>query len=437
MTYPKSSDVVAGQPTAADHYNYLRADVLRLGHDAADAANFGDVLGRYQSNMSLTILSTDRIRVPASTSVPVAVIIDNAPLLTTVNVDLPSGAKPSGSADMWYVFAVRTAGSTTFSIEVNTSPLESAGWRLIGSFYWNGTAIEAPSIRTTEADTISTRIGYRTPIGCQGRLFLTSTPDFTDCDGDALYLLPYKGNSISLYTEGWGWNQYPIQAPGASACSISLSLAFPRSYDVFSFWDGSKVALEYLVWTSLVSRATGLTYQDGCYVKATDPSRLYLGSFVSNDGTHIYDYDYERGLWNYFNRVPKQLKKGDATASWTYNVQNTWRRARDQANQVRVMIGLAEDSAEFDVYCMATAGASLFAYPGIGIDQYAANNATFVQSTGGATTRIPIMAVYRSVLAAGAHDIYWLEMMVGSSAVTFFGTPVADCPLGLSGWVMM
>ncbi len=54
MTYPLSSDVVAGQPTAADHYNNLRADALRLGQAAADSNNLADLLTQ-RTSRTLTI----------------------------------------------------------------------------------------------------------------------------------------------------------------------------------------------------------------------------------------------------------------------------------------------------------------------------------------------------------------------------------------------
>jgi len=68
MTYPLSSDVIAGQPTAADHYNNLRADALRMGQAVADSAFMPDLLNRYEQNLTIIPLSTDRLRVPASTA---------------------------------------------------------------------------------------------------------------------------------------------------------------------------------------------------------------------------------------------------------------------------------------------------------------------------------------------------------------------------------
>ena len=70
MTYPLSSEVSSGQPTAAAQYNNLRRDALRLGQADADAATLADFLGRFSHNLRLELLETDRLRVPASPTSP-------------------------------------------------------------------------------------------------------------------------------------------------------------------------------------------------------------------------------------------------------------------------------------------------------------------------------------------------------------------------------
>ncbi len=249
MTYPLSSDVVAGQPTAADHYNNLRADALRLGQAAADFNNLADLVTRVEQNLTIQILGVDRLRVPCSTSAPVALVVDGYFILrSTNNIDLPIAGKPSGAAAMWYLFAVRTPGSRVFTLQVNTSPMEFSGLRLIGSFYWNGAAIEAPSIRTTYSDAIKSLLNFTTFVGCQARLALT-TNIFSDTSGSVIYLMPYKGNLISLYTPGWGWNTYSLSSTFPSSLNLS-NLNTGKCYDVFAYWDGATVRMEALAWTN-------------------------------------------------------------------------------------------------------------------------------------------------------------------------------------------
>jgi hypothetical protein len=436
MTYPLSTDVVAGQLTAADHYNNLRADALRLGQAAADSLNVAEVFSRFEQNLTIQLLGTDRLRVPCSTTAPVILVIDGYFVLrSTVNVDLPSGGKPSGSETMWYLFAVRTPGSTTFTLEVNTSAMESSGRRLIGSFYWNGTAIPAPSIRTSAALAHDSLVNHMQFTGCQGRLSLDSSGPVKDQENATIYLWPYKGNLISLYTPGFGWNNYPIAQAGVKP-SFTPSTLVDHVYDVFAYWDGSVVRLEALVWTSGQARATPLTYTDGMYLKSTDLTRLYLGTFLAYTNNDIKDQPTERGLWNFFNRVAKPVTVTVATASWTYATPGTWRSPNGADAMIRTVQGLVEDSAIFEVTCTCTAAASLYGLVGIGDNSNSANSATLGNIIGGGSAqRTPLRAVYNAVLAIGLHAIYWLETTNGSGAVTFFGNPVAGAQAGLIGTV--
>ena len=140
MTYPLSSSVSAGQPTAADHYNNLRKDALNLGQADLDAVNLGTFLQRFSSGIKLQYLATNRVRVPYNNSNPPTLMVNGFMLQASANVDLPSGLI-SGAAATWYFFAVRTAGSTTFTLTANTSSSETTDQRLIGQAYWNGSAL--------------------------------------------------------------------------------------------------------------------------------------------------------------------------------------------------------------------------------------------------------------------------------------------------------
>lgn len=142
MAYPNSSDVAAGQPTASAHYNNLRKDALYLGNAAADSLILGSFMARFALNLSLIPLATNRLRVPYVSYKPCSIVINGFLLKATLDIDLPSNAF-SGSAMTWYVFANRTAGSTTFTLTVNTSPTESTDQRLIGEVYWDGAATGA------------------------------------------------------------------------------------------------------------------------------------------------------------------------------------------------------------------------------------------------------------------------------------------------------
>jgi hypothetical protein len=142
MSYPLSSEVSAGQPTAAAHYNTLRSDAVLLGQASADSLPLGTFFRRFASGVTLQALATNRLRVPYNPSNPATVMVNGCMLQAMAAVDLPAG-QFSGAAATWYVFARRTAGSTTFTLEVNTSSSEGADQRMIGSAYWNGTTLGA------------------------------------------------------------------------------------------------------------------------------------------------------------------------------------------------------------------------------------------------------------------------------------------------------
>jgi hypothetical protein len=140
MTYPLSSPVTAGQPTAAEHYNFLRKDALNLGQSDADVVNLGTFFKRFASGLKLEYLANHRVRVPHSSANPPTLMINGFMLQADGNVDLPAGLI-SGPAATWYIFAVRSAGSNSFTLTANTSSSEANDYRLIGQAYWTGSAL--------------------------------------------------------------------------------------------------------------------------------------------------------------------------------------------------------------------------------------------------------------------------------------------------------
>jgi hypothetical protein len=71
-------------------------------------------------------------------------------LALTTNCDLASAYV--GAAGMVYVFANRSADAARqFTLTVNSSPIEAADQRLIGEYYWTGSAIRTGSIKSYES----------------------------------------------------------------------------------------------------------------------------------------------------------------------------------------------------------------------------------------------------------------------------------------------
>lgn len=145
MTYPESSDVSAGQPTASAHYNNLRKDALYLGKTITQAADLATLLSNFVQNLRLEYLATNRIRVPFDSFNPARIMINGYMLYQTANIDSGVGMF-SGAASTWYIFANQLAGSTAFAITASSSPSPLANQRLIGECYWDGSNVDPSTV---------------------------------------------------------------------------------------------------------------------------------------------------------------------------------------------------------------------------------------------------------------------------------------------------
>lgn len=192
MTYPNSSDVSAGQPTASAHYNNLRKDSLFFGQAPADSKPLGDFLASHAANLTLGYLATNRIRITYTAYHPASIMIGNCMLLATADIDLGAGAF-SGAAATWYIHAVRGAGSTSFSLMVGTTPTENATTRVIGTCYWDGSAI------SSIVSWYGSNAGFPPPGYDSGWFAVTTSTTYTKTHGLGVvpksYILYHSSNS--------------------------------------------------------------------------------------------------------------------------------------------------------------------------------------------------------------------------------------------------
>ena len=145
--YPASADVSPGQPTASTQYNNLRKDALTLGAAPEDARTLGQFFTRFISGVRLVYMATNRLRVSYVTTNPPTLMINGYMCQASASVDLPAGSF-SGTAATWYILARRNPGSASFTLEINTSPVEGTDQRLIGQCYWDGSAVNPASVCT-------------------------------------------------------------------------------------------------------------------------------------------------------------------------------------------------------------------------------------------------------------------------------------------------
>jgi len=253
------------------------------------------------------------------------------------------------------------------------------------------------------------------------RISLTSGTTVTTSDVTAattLYANPYKGNRIALY-DGTSWRMRTF-----TATSLSLSgYAANKNFDIFGYMNGSAFALESVVWTDDLNRATNLAYQDGVLVKMGDATRRYLGT-IRTTGTigQTEDSLTSRYVWNYYNRVLRPMKRLESTASWTYTTAAYRQANANAANQLNFVLGVAEDAVKADVLVWAGNNSGIQIASGIGIDSTSVNSADVF---GGYTQTANMMGIpssFGGILAAGKHSLTWLEYSTATGTTTWFGT---------------
>jgi hypothetical protein len=420
MTYPNSVDVSAGQPTASAHYNNLRADALRLGASVADGVNIGSLFSRYVDGLTFTLITTSRIRVPATITAPVAIVIDGVPLQATSYVDLPAGSAPSGAANTFYIFAVRSPGSTTFTLDVNTSPGDSTGRRNIGSFYWSGTQILESTLSTSVEAYIANLLTKVDPTVCEGRLTASSGVAIPTgaVSGGTIYFTPAVGNKVALYNPALDlWQLYTF-----AQLSLNMSALAVNSYDIFIYDAGSTgLTLEYVAWSSGAVRGTALAIQNGVLVRNANPSHRYLGTvYLQITGT-IYDDETRRFVWNYYNRVHRSLLYQTLTNTWN-DTTNGWAPLENVNFRVNFVVGLDECLVNLQVQAIAfkVSGGGM-AMIGIGLDTSIACSS----QAAGATITTNACTITGAYIACPGAGMHFLQAVGGCSAggttVTYYG----------------
>lgn len=199
-----------------------------------------------------------------------------------------------------------------------------------------------------------------------GRLTLESGVPVPIADQSAkttLYYSPYNGDKIKLYDGSlWNWISF-------SEKSLSLSgLTASTPYDIWGYLSSGDLALEALAWTDGTNRATALAFQDGAYVKSGDATRRYLGSiYINSSGGQTEDTETQRFVWNYHNRVNKNLYKLSTTShSYTSTSYRPWNN--DTANRVSYFMGVTEDNVFASIQMNIQIDGPVWRVFGLGVD---------------------------------------------------------------------
>lgn len=282
----------------------------------------------------------------------------------------------------------------------------------------NGASAD-PTFQAVPIDTVDVGL-------CQGRLTLTTAVPVTTADVTAATTLRfalYGGNLIALYSgSAWALFTFP-------ELSIAVPATTSQMYDVFVYDNAGTRTLEVLAWTNDTTRATALVLQDGVLCKTGVLTRRYVGSFrTTTVSGQTEDSAAKRYVWNYYNRVRRPLVRQETTDTWNYTTATLRQAIASTANQVEIVVGVAEVLLELDLRVVAlNTNAAVQIVVAIGEDS---TTVALAISTGGlilwawtpaANTYVIPSSTVRKMPAIGRHFYAWLEYSAATGTTTFIG----------------
>ena len=129
------------------------------------------------------------------------------------------------------------------------------------------------------------RFGFDSYMGspdiCNMRMSLSSTDPLAEGAGSSLYIHPYNGNSVSLKDTTLGqWFERPIP----SVITKAIPATIRRLYNVYLYWTGSAVDVEFDPWdaSATTGTITGASAAASCVITATNT--LAVGDYVIIEG---------------------------------------------------------------------------------------------------------------------------------------------------------
>lgn len=320
------------------------------------------------------------------------------------------------------------------------APTTRATGYVVPASVWNSDVVDNVIALRAQADALDVLTLKLITEACDGRLTLTSNTPVTITDVTAattLYFTPYKGKYVGLYT-GAAWTLHTL-----TQLSIAVPATTNTMYDVFLDYNGGTPVLAVTAWTNDTTRATALTTQDGIYVQTGNTDWRYLGSFrTTGVSGQTEDSAAKRYVWNYTHRCTRLLQKLITTDSYTYTTNTIRQWEGSTANQVEIVVGVAEDAFSLNaMHASSNSSADVSRRIGIGEGSTTVMQATLRQGSAGiiaATAVQTQQSLLVKVPAAGYQFYAGLEVSAATGTTTWFGDDgsASGSQSGLSGWIL-
>ena len=265
--------------------------------------------------------------------------------------------------------------------------------------------------------------GLNSPVSMQagGRLTLTSdTPVSVNvASASTLFYTPYLSDKIDLfdyYSSKWSTFSFIQQA-------IIFPSTANKIYDIFCYYDGTVVTIDYRVWTNNTTRAINLDYQDGVLVLLASPHFRYIGTIYVNSAGVCANAPSTRYVWNMHNRLMVPLRCL-TTGNYTYST-GAWREAGGIStiglSRVEWVQGLTDFVSLINYSLIYNTGTSGYPANGIGVD-VTASNSSLIRGIGSTLNNFPSpsLAFYDDYTAAGLHFGARLEFGLTGSTIQWF-----------------
>lgn len=184
-------------------------------------------------------------------------------------------------------------------------------------------------------------------------------------------------------------------------------------------------------------RQTALAYQNGVLVKSGTTTRRYLGSFLTTATTTTEDSFTKRFLYNYYNRVPRELMRIETAGNWNYTLITPQQANDNAANQVETFTGVAESRLQLRILAPYDNANAVYAHLMIG-ENATNNDATNSISpptgngAGGTSNYTPVQAMLEKYPAIGYKTWLWLENSIAAGTTRWWSGTAGGWTVGVA-----